>query len=553
MSATDTLENDLDPTLSHTRGAPESPLIEQTIGDNLDATVAAHPDREALVDVASGRRWTYTQLLHDVDALALALLDAGVATGDRVGIWAPNCPEWTLTQYATAKIGAILVNINPAYRSHELKYVLGQAGITTLIAAPKFKTSNYARMIEQVRGECPDLARVVLIGETSWSDLADAGAKALAADGGRERLAAVQKSLKNTDAINIQYTSGTTGFPKGATLSHRNILNNGFFVGELCSYTAEDRVCIPVPFYHCFGMVMGNLACTSHGATMVIPAPGFDAALTLQTVVDERCTSLYGVPTMFIAELALPDFDRYDLTSLRTGIMAGSPCPEHTMRQVMERMHMEEVSICYGMTETSPVSLQTRKNDTVEQRTQTVGRVGPHLEVMVVDPVTYEPVKRGEPGELCTKGYSVMLGYWNQGDKSAEAIVDGWMHTGDIAAMDDDGYVAITGRIKDMVIRGGENIYPREIEEFLYNHPDIVDAQVIGVPDEKYGEELMACVRMVDGAEPLTVESLRAYCDGKLAHYKVPRYVRVMDEFPMTVTGKIRKIDLREEAPQYMK
>ena len=541
----------LDAALSHTRGETDTPLIEQTIGDNLDATVETYADHEALVDIESGRRWTYGEFLADVETLAAGLLEAGVEKGDRVGIWAPNCPEWTLTQYATAKIGAVLVNINPAYRSHELKYVLEQAGISTLISMPKFKTSNYARMIEQVKDECEQLARIVFIGERTWDELFAAGR-----DAGERGVAAVreiQAGLDNGEAINIQYTSGTTGFPKGATLSHRNILNNGFFVGELCSYTADDRVCIPVPFYHCFGMVMGNLACTTHGAAMIIPAPGFDPVISLRTVEAERCTSLYGVPTMFIAELALDNFDEFDLTSLRTGIMAGSPCPEHTMRQVMEKLHMEEVSICYGMTETSPVSLQTRKNDTVAQRTQTVGRVGPHLEVSIVDPVTNEVVGRGEPGELCTKGYSVMLGYWEADDKTAEAIVDGWMHTGDLGVMDEDGYVAITGRIKDMVIRGGENIYPREIEEFLYNHPDIVDAQVIGVPDERFGEELMACVRLRDGAEELTAESLREYCSGKLAHYKVPRYVRVMDEFPMTVTGKIRKIELREQASEYMK
>ncbi|MBZ4497660.1 AMP-binding protein [Dermacoccus sp. Tok2021] len=541
----------LDAALSHTRGETDTPLIEQTIGDNLDATVETYADHEALVDIESGRRWTYGEFLADVETLAAGLLEAGVEKGDRVGIWAPNCPEWTLTQYATAKIGAVLVNINPAYRSHELKYVLEQAGISTLISMPNFKTSNYARIIEQVKDECEQLARIVFIGERAWDELFAAGR-----DAGERGVAAVreiQAGLDNGEAINIQYTSGTTGFPKGATLSHRNILNNGFFVGELCSYTADDRVCIPVPFYHCFGMVMGNLACTTHGAAMIIPAPGFDPVISLRTVEAERCTSLYGVPTMFIAELALDNFDEFDLTSLRTGIMAGSPCPEHTMRQVMEKLHMEEVSICYGMTETSPVSLQTRKNDTVAQRTQTVGRVGPHLEVSIVDPVTNEVVGRGEPGELCTKGYSVMLGYWEADDKTAGAIVDGWMHTGDLGVMDEDGYVAITGRIKDMVIRGGENIYPREIEEFLYNHPDIVDAQVIGVPDERFGEELMACVRLRDGAEELTAESLREYCSGKLAHYKVPRYVRVMDEFPMTVTGKIRKIELREQASEYMK
>lgn len=541
---------DLDAGLSHTQGDAEAPLIEQTIGANLDDTAHAYPDNEALIDIESGRRWTYREFLADVETLAAGLLASGVATGDRVGIWAPNCPEWTLTQYATAKIGAILVNINPAYRSHELKYVLGQAGISTLVSTPKFKTSNYARMIEQVRDDCPQLERVVLIGEASWDDLMAAGRDA--GERGIEQVREMQAGLDAADPINIQYTSGTTGFPKGATLSHRNILNNGFFVGELCSYTDADRVCIPVPFYHCFGMVMGNLACTTHGAAMVIPAPGFDPQVTLETVQAERCTSLYGVPTMFIAELGLPNFADFDLSTLRTGIMAGSPCPEHTMRQVMEKMHMEEVSICYGMTETSPVSLQTRKNDTVEQRTQTVGRVGPHLEVKIVDPVTHDVVGRGEPGELCTKGYSVMLGYWNQDDKTRESIIDGWMHTGDLGVMDADGYVAITGRIKDMVIRGGENIYPREIEEFLYNHPDILDAQVIGVPDEKYGEELMACVRLREGAETLTPQVLREYCQGKLAHYKVPRYVRVMDEFPMTVTGKIRKIELRDEAAQYM-
>ena len=541
----------LDAALSHTRGETDTPLIEQTIGDNLDATVETYADHEALVDIESGRRWTYGEFLADVETLAAGLLEAGVEKGDRVGIWAPNCPEWTLTQYATAKIGAVLVNINPAYRSHELKYVLEQAGISTLISMPKFKTSNYARMIEQVKDECEQLARIVFIGEQTWDELFAAGRDA--GERGVATVREIQAGLDNGEAINIQYTSGTTGFPKGATLSHRNILNNGFFVGELCSYTADDRVCIPVPFYHCFGMVMGNLACTTHGAAMIIPAPGFDPVISLRTVEAERCTSLYGVPTMFIAELALDNFDEFDLTSLRTGIMAGSPCPEHTMRQVMEKMHMEEVSICYGMTETSPVSLQTRKNDTVAQRTQTVGRVGPHLEVSIVDPVTNEVVGRGEPGELCTKGYSVMLGYWEQDDKTAEAIVDGWMHTGDLGVMDEDGYVAITGRIKDMVIRGGENIYPREIEEFLYNHPDIVDAQVIGVPDERFGEELMACVRLRDGAEELTAESLREYCSGKLAHYKVPRYVRVMEEFPMTVTGKIRKIELREQASEYMK
>lgn len=530
---------------SYTSGVWDAPMLGDTIGDNLDRTVAAHGDRDALVDVASGRRWTYTEFAVEVNGLAAGLLGRGVRKGDRVGIWSPNCPEWTLVQYATAKIGAILVNINPAYRSHELQYVLEQAGITMLISAASFKTSDYAAMIEQVRPNCPDLTSVVLIGRDEWQTLVADGLAAHAAD--PAAVAAAQADLSMDDPINIQYTSGTTGFPKGATLSHHNILNNGYFVGELCHYTEADRVCIPVPFYHCFGMVMGNLACTSHGAAMVIPAPAFDPKATLEAVQAERCTSLYGVPTMFIAELAEPDFDSYDLSSLRTGIMAGSPCPVEVMKQVIERMGMSEVSICYGMTETSPVSLQTRADDSIDQRVSTVGRVGPHLEVKIVDPATGLTVRRGQPGELCTRGYSVMLGYWNNPEKTAEAIdAARWMHTGDIGVMDADGYVAITGRIKDMVIRGGENIYPREIEEFLYTHPDVLDAQVIGVPDAKYGEELMVWVRMREGAPDLDAESLRAYCAGKLAHYKIPRYVHVVDEFPMTVTGKVRKIEMRE-------
>ncbi|AUM17679.1 AMP-binding protein [Rhodococcus ruber] len=530
---------------SYTSGAWNTPLLGDTIGDNFDRTVARHGERDALVDRAAGRRWTYTELAGEVDALAFGLLRAGIGKGDRVGIWAPNCAEWVFVQYATAKIGAILVNINPAYRSHELQYVLTQAGIRMLVAAPRFKTSDYAAMIDEVRGNCPDLEQVVLLGSPDWDELGESGRAALADD--RTRLDAAQRDLSADDPINIQYTSGTTGFPKGATLSHHNILNNGFFVGELCHYTEQDKVCIPVPFYHCFGMVMGNLACTSHGATMVIPGPAFDPAQTLAAVAEERCTSLYGVPTMFIAELADPGFDGFDLSSLRTGIMAGSPCPVEVMKQVIERMGMAEVSICYGMTETSPVSLQTRSDDTIDQRVSTVGRVGPHLEVKIVDPATGLTVPRGEPGELCTRGYSVMLGYWNQPDKTADAIdAARWMHTGDIGVMDADGYVSVTGRIKDMVIRGGENIYPREIEEFLYTHPDILDAQVVGVPDQKYGEELMVWIRMREGAAPLDAQSLREYCTGKLAHYKIPRYVHVVDEFPMTVTGKIRKVEMRE-------
>ncbi|WP_181772012.1 AMP-binding protein [Amycolatopsis pittospori] len=529
---------------SYASGISDAPLLGDTIGDNLDRTVAAFGERDALVDRAAGKRWTYTELAADVDALALGLLDLGIEKGDRVGIWSPNRAEWTLTQYATAKIGAILVNINPAYRSHELEYVLNQAGIKLIVAAESFKTSDYAGMIAEAGPKCPALEHVVLLDSGEWTSLLENGR---AAD--RARLIERASELSADDAINIQYTSGTTGFPKGATLSHHNILNNGYFVGELCNYTEADKVCIPVPFYHCFGMVMGNLAATTHGACMVIPAPAFEPKATLEAVAAEKCTSLYGVPTMFIAELADPDFGSYDLSSLRTGIMAGSPCPVEVMKQVIDRMGMAEVSICYGMTETSPVSTQTRADDSVERRVSTVGRVGPHLEVKVVDPETGLTVPRGEPGELCTRGYSVMLGYWEQADKTAEAIdAARWMHTGDLAIMDAAGYVNITGRIKDMVIRGGENLYPREIEEFLYTHPDILDAQVIGVPDEKYGEELMAWVRMREGATPLTSEAVREFCEGKLARYKIPRYVHVVEEFPMTVTGKVRKVEMRERS-----
>jgi fatty-acyl-CoA synthase len=527
---------------SYASGVSEKPLLGDTIGDNFDRTVAAFGDREALVEHATGRRWTYRELADEVNAVAHGLVDLGVGKGDRVGIWAPNCAEWTFTQYATAKIGAILVNINPAYRVHELKYVLNHAGIRTLVAAPSFKTSDYAAMIEEVRPECPVLQDVVLIGLEDWTSLV-----AIGRGGSAALLGELQSGLSADDPINIQYTSGTTGFPKGATLSHHNILNNGYFVGEMCSYTEADRICIPVPFYHCFGMVMGNLGATSHGACMVIPAPAFDPAATLTAVAAEKCTSLYGVPTMFIAELADPSFDTHDLSSLRTGIMAGSPCPVEVMKQVIERMGMAEVTIAYGMTETSPVSTQTRADDSVDRRVSTVGRVLPHIEVKVVDPETGLTVPRGTPGEFCTRGYSVMLGYWEQQDKTAEAIDKArWMHTGDLAVMDDEGYLNITGRIKDMVIRGGENVYPREIEEFLYTHPDILDAQVVGVPDERYGEELMAWVRMKEGTTPLTAEAVREFCEGKLAHYKIPRYVHIVDEFPMTVTGKIRKVEMRE-------
>ena len=531
---------------SYTSAISDTPLLGDTIGENLDAAVRRFPDRPALVDVPAGRRWSYAELAADVDALALGLLAAGVGVGDRVGIWAPNCAEWVLTQYATAKIGAILVNINPAYRTSELEFVLNQSGARLLVAAQRLKTSDYAAMIDEVRPRCAALERVVLLGTGEWDALLETGRRA-------DPAALIAIELSADDPINIQYTSGTTGFPKGATLSHHNILNNGYFVGELCHYTHEDKICIPVPFYHCFGMVMGNLAATSHGAAMVIPAPSFDPVATLEAVQAERCTSLYGVPTMFIAELAVPDFGRFDLSSLRTGIMAGSPCPVEVMKQVIDRMGMSEVSICYGMTETSPVSTQTRVDDSIERRVATVGRAGPHIEVKVIDPATGRAVPRGTPGELCTRGYSVMLGYWRQPDKTAEVIdAARWMHTGDLAVMDDDGYLSITGRIKDMVIRGGENIYPREVEEFLYTHPDILDAQVIGVPDAKYGEELMAWIRMRPGATPLTAEELREFCLGKLAHYKIPRYVYITDEFPMTVTGKVRKVEMRERSTEIL-
>ncbi|MGW1677652.1 AMP-binding protein [Saccharopolyspora sp. NPDC002376] len=524
--------------LSYDSGVSEVPLLGETIGANLDRIAARFPERDALVECATSRRWTYREFVADTDALAVGLLDAGIGKGDRVGIWAPNRAEWTLAQYATAKIGAILVNINPSYRAHELEYVLKQAGIRMLISAKSFKSSDYVEIVEKVRPKCSGLEQVVFLDDPEWDQLAGATPDP-------QRLAAIE--LSADDPINIQYTSGTTGFPKGATLSHHNILNNGFFVGELCNYSEVDRVAIVPPFYHCFGMVMGNLACTSHGAAMVIPAEGFDPVASLSAVAAERCTALYGVPTMFIAELEHPEFENFDLSSLRTGIMAGSPCPAEVMKQVIDRMGMREVSICYGMTETSPVSTQTRADDSLERRVSTVGRVGPHLEVKVVDPVTGLTVPRGMPGELCTRGYSVMLGYWEQPDRTAEVIdAARWMHTGDLAVMDADGYVSITGRIKDMVIRGGENIYPREIEEFLYTHPDVVDAQVIGVPDTRYGEELMAWVRLREGADQLTAETLREFCTGKLAHYKIPRYVHVVNEFPMTVTGKIRKIEMRE-------
>jgi len=528
---------------SQDAGPTDTPILEETIGTNFARIVARHRGDEALVDVQSGRRWTYGELDAEVDVVARGLMALGIAKGDRVGIWAPNCPEWTIVQYATAKIGAILVNVNPAYRTHELAYVLNQSGVRLLFAASAFKTSDYRSMVDEVRPEARALDEVVFIDTGDWARVRD-GAAAVTAD----ELATRMAGLTNDEPINVQYTSGTTGFPKGATLSHRNILNNGYFVTDLLNLAPGDRLCIPVPFYHCFGMVMGNLGCTTHGATMVIPAPGFDPGATLLAIEQERCTALYGVPTMFIAMFGHPDFGTRDLSSLRTGIMAGSVCPVAVMKRCVNEMNMSEVSIAYGMTETSPVSCQTLIDDDLDRRTSSIGRAHPHVEIKIVDPDTGAVVERGEPGEFCTRGYNVMLGYWEDDARTREAIdADGWMHTGDLAMMGEDGYCNVVGRIKDMVIRGGENIYPREIEEFLYTHPDIEDAQVIGVPDARYGEETCAWIQMKPGREPLDAEAVRAFATGKLAHYKIPRYVHVVDEFPMTITGKVRKVDMRAE------
>ncbi|MDE0516300.1 MAG: AMP-binding protein [Acidimicrobiaceae bacterium] len=526
--------------LSSDSGPTSVPLLDETIPQNLARTVTRHGDRDALVSVEQGIRFTYAQFADEVDQVARGLMGIGVAKGDRVGIWSPNYAEWVLVQYATARIGAILVTINPAYRSSELEYVLKQSGLSVLVAVESFLTSDYRSMVDEVWERVP-AERVIYLHTADWDDLLEASGEVSV-----RQLDQRTAQLAATDAINIQYTSGTTGFPKGATLSHRNILNNGYFIGKACKYTPADRVCIPVPFYHCFGMVLGNLACTTHGSAMVIPAAGFDAAATLHACARERCTSLYGVPTMFIAELGEPDLAGYDLSSLRTGIMAGSPCPIEVMRQVVERMNMSEVTIAYGMTETSPVSTQTSADDPLEKRVTTVGRVHPHVEIKIVDPETGETVPRGAGGEFRTRGYSVMLGYWNDEARTAEAIdADGWMHTGDLAVMDDEGYVNIVGRIKDMIIRGGENVYPREVEEFLYTHPDVVEVQVIGVPDARYGEEIMAWIQLRDGADT-TAADIKNFCRGTIAHYKVPRYVRFTDAFPMTITGKIQKFKMRE-------
>jgi fatty-acyl-CoA synthase len=523
------------------------PLLGQTIGENLEDVAARWPDADALVVPFQGVRLGYHELNAAVDELARALIGAGLEKGDRLGIWSPNNLEWVLVQYATAKAGIVLVNVNPAYRTSEAGYALEQSGCRMVVAATTFRDADYVGMLAEVGSSLSSLERVVHLGTDDWVELLAEADGVCDAD-----LRARMSSLDIDDPINIQYTSGTTGFPKGATLTHHNILNNGYFVGEACRYGVGDRVCIPVPLYHCFGMVLGNLACTTHGATIVLPAPSFDADATLVAVAAERCTSLYGVPTMFIAELGHHDFASFDLTSLRTGIMAGASCPVEVMRRCMTDMHMEEVTICYGMTELSPVSTQTAVDDPVDRRVMTVGRAHPHVEVKVIHPETGKVVPRGEPGEVCARGYSVMRGYWNDPERTAEAIdTGGWMHTGDLGVMDPDGYLNIVGRIKDMIIRGGENVYPREIEEFLYAHPDIVDVQVIGVPDERYGEEIMAWVRTRDGTT-VSQQDIADYCRGRIAHYKVPRYVHVTDDFPMTVTGKIQKYRMREQAIQML-
>ena len=524
---------------------PTTPaLIEHPTGVELALRVAEAPDREALVDVAAGLRFTWGELSDASAAVARGLVACGLQAGDRVALWAPNCAEWVLVQYATARLGLVLVTVNPAFRSHELAFVLRQSGARVLVAATAFKTSDYRALVAEVRDELPALERVVHLGTADWADLLTAGTVVAEAELAR-REAAVQVG----DACTIQYTSGTTGTPKGATLSHRNLLNNGHLVGAACHYSAVDRICTPVPLYHCFGQVMSVLAALTHGACVVLPGPAFEPAATLKAVQDEGCTSLYGVPTMFVAELADPSFGTIDLSSLRTGIMAGSPCPTEVMKRVINEMHMPEVTIAYGMTETSPVSCQTSVDDDLERRVSSIGRVQAHLTVKVVDPVTGEPVPRGEVGELCTRGYSVMLGYWNQPAKTAETIdAEGFMHTGDLATMDSEGYLVVVGRSKDMVIRGGENISPREVEEFLYAHPDVSDVQVVGVPDDRWGEELMAFVRPRPRSAP-EPEALREFCRGRLAHYKVPRHVVVLapgEDFPMTVTGKVQKYVLRE-------
>ncbi|MGD0272811.1 MAG: AMP-binding protein [Gaiellaceae bacterium] len=524
--------------LAYSQGLSDVPLRAETIGQMWASIVAAHGDRDALVSRHQGIRWTYAEMDEQVERCARALIAEEVQKGDRVGIWAPNVAEWVVVQFATARIGAILVNINPSYRAHELEFVLRQSGCSMLILAPGFRNADYRALLKAA--EAPALTRSVVLGE-GWEALL-----ARADEVSSEQLAEREAELDFDEAINIQYTSGTTGFPKGATLSHHNILNNGFFIGETLAYTPEDRVCLPVPFYHCFGMVLGNMAIVTHGACIVIPGEGFISKEVLETVEAERCTALYGVPTMFITELASPELEKTDFSTLRTGIMAGSPCPVETMKRVQSDMHMSEVTICYGMTETSPVSTQTRLDDPLEKRVTTVGPVHPHVEVKIINPENGRTIRRGETGELCTRGYCVMLGYWED-EEATRDVIDAarWMHTGDLATMDDDGYLNIVGRIKDMIICGGENIYPREIEEFLYSHPQVVDVQVIGIPDPKFGETICAWIIRRQGAE-LDAKGVKDFCRGQIARYKIPRYVRFVDSFPMTISGKIQKYKMRE-------
>ena len=549
---------------SYTSGTSDTPLLGLTIGDLFDQTVEKYPDHPGLISRQQNIRLTYRDLQNQVNRCAKGLMHLGFQKGQRVGIWSPNRAEWCVTQFATSKIGVILVNINPAYRLHELEYALKQSGCSGIVIAPEFKTSNYTEMLYTLAPELrdceagrlkaarlPELTAVIRLGSEkmpgmfNWDELMTMGESV-----SDQELSQKQREQEFDDPINIQYTSGTTGFPKGATLSHHNILNNGYFVARLQNLTHEDRLCIPVPLYHCFGMVMGNLGCVTHGATMIYPSEGFEPLAVLETVQEEKCTALYGVPTMFIAELDHPDFSRFDLTSLRTGVMAGSPCPSEVMKKVISLMHMREVEICYGMTETSPVSTQTRIDAPLDKRVSTVGVIHPHLEIKIVDPNTGQVVPVGKPGELCTRGYSVMLGYWNNPEATAGAIDQArWMHTGYLATIDAEGYINIVGRIKDMIIRGGENVYPREIEEFLYTHPKISDVQVIGLPDPKYGEEIMAWVRVKPG-EQVTAEELQAFCKGQIAHYKVPRYFKFVDAFPMTVTGKIQKFQMRQQSTE---
>ncbi len=552
--------------LSYVRGATDVPLSEATIGRLLRDTAERFPDRPAAVFREQSVRWTWREFAAEVDVLAAGLAAFGIVKGDRVGIWSPNRSEWLLTQFATARLGAILVNINPAYRLAELEYALNKVGCKAMIAAERFKSSAYVEMLQTIAPELataapgelhaarvPALRTVVSMGDVAPAGMfrfADVMARGRANDA-HVALDAIGEALASTDPINIQFTSGTTGNPKGATLTHRNVVNNARSIAQAMCFSEQDSLCIPVPLYHCFGMVLAVLACVSKGAAMVFPGEAFDPVATLAAVSEERCTALHGVPTMFIAELDHPDFAKYDLTSLRTGIMAGSPCPIETMKRVVSQMHMSEVTIAYGMTETSPVSFQSGTTDPLEKRTTTVGRIQPHLEVKIVD-ATGEIVPVGVTGELCTKGYSVMLGYWDDDAKTRDVLIDGWMHTGDLATLDHDGYCNIVGRLKDMLIRGGENIYPREIEEFLFRHPKIQSAQVFGVPDAKYGEEVCAWVVLRPG-EQMTEDELRAFCQGQIAHYKVPRYIRFVDELPMTVTGKVQKFIMRQRMIEEMK